>query len=188
MINQKPKPTEVRPDRRRFFFLILIQVLLWGVILGSYWMIDWTGEPVMLETAPVDPRDFFRGDYVILSYQINNIEKRLFTEKDLQSYERNSSVYVVLEEKGDYFEAVAAHLSKPDSLQSGQKIIRGKVRADMGDRFLIEYGIERFYLEENRGQDVEELRDELDVEVLVTSSGRSKVNRLFYRGEPVVLE
>ncbi len=182
------KPAEVRPERRRFYFMILIQILLWGVILASYWMIDWKGEPVMLETAPVDPHDFFRGDYVILSYTISTIDKTLLADNDSGSIERNASVYVVLEEKGEYAEAVAAYFDKPDHLQAGQKIIRGKVRYDMGDRVLIDYGIERFYVEENRGRDIEELRDELDVEVLVTSSGRSKVNRLFYRGEPVTLE
>ena len=30
-----------------------------------------TGETILLRVVPVDPRDLFRGDYVILSYEIS---------------------------------------------------------------------------------------------------------------------
>ncbi len=33
-----------------------------------------TGVEVLLKTAPVDPRDLFRGDYVILRYDVSTID------------------------------------------------------------------------------------------------------------------
>ena len=36
------------------------------------------GTVVLLESAPVDPRDLLRGDYVILSYKISVLPAALF--------------------------------------------------------------------------------------------------------------
>ena len=55
-------------SRARPFILI---GLLWGaMIIGFITVKEFTlqtGEVVTLKTVPVDPRDLFRGDYVILS-------------------------------------------------------------------------------------------------------------------------
>src|SRR3954468_8617534 len=37
------------------------------------------GERIKLKVAPVDPRDFFRGDYVVLSYEFSRIEPATFS-------------------------------------------------------------------------------------------------------------
>src|SRR4051812_47061229 len=33
----------------------------------------WVGETILLKVEPLDPRDLFRGDFVILNYEINRI-------------------------------------------------------------------------------------------------------------------
>ena len=49
--------------------------LAWVVIERE--TVSRTGTVVYLRTAPVDPRDVFRGDYVQLSYDINRIPQDL---------------------------------------------------------------------------------------------------------------
>lgn len=47
-------------------------VLTW-VLVSHAWPL-WTGEPLYLRVRPVDPRDMFRGDYVVLGYDLNQID------------------------------------------------------------------------------------------------------------------
>jgi hypothetical protein len=42
------------------------------MLVSHAWPI-WTGETVYLRTRPVDPRDLFRGDYVVLAYDIDRV-------------------------------------------------------------------------------------------------------------------
>jgi len=60
--------------RFKFIIFVLLQVaLLIGIITyRQYWVA--TGEKVLLRTAPVDPRDIFRGDYVSLRYDISTLD------------------------------------------------------------------------------------------------------------------
>ena len=52
--------------------------VLWLVIIGGFifskQMTLLTGKEVLLKTVPVDPRDLFRGDYVVLRYDISTID------------------------------------------------------------------------------------------------------------------
>ncbi len=60
--------------RWKFIFFVLLQVaLLVGIIAyRQYWVA--TGEKILLRTAPVDPRDIFRGDYISLRYDISTLD------------------------------------------------------------------------------------------------------------------
>ena len=79
------------------------------------------GTEVRLATAPVDPRDLFRGDYVILNYKISTLDPAtLDGEKALT---RNQIVYVRLGPGADGFaEAKGIYLSKPAPV-SGESLM-----------------------------------------------------------------
>lgn len=50
---------------------VVFQLLvLMSIVAGHYSDIA-RGQSVMLQVVPVDPRDMFRGDYVILSYEFS---------------------------------------------------------------------------------------------------------------------
>ena len=51
------------------------------------------GEEVILKVIPYDPRDFLRGDYVTLNYEINNIET---SGKRIPKVNYEKPVYVIL--------------------------------------------------------------------------------------------
>lgn len=176
--------------RPKLYTVIAIQlVLLFSVILSA-WSIDWKGEEILLKTEPVDPFDLFRGDYVILGYDINTLNASLLADLPTEQIEkdaseiikRNTPVYVVLEPGDKYYEAVSVYTKQPN-LQLNQKMIRGKVDYAYERNLFISYGIERYYLEEKTGEEVEKIREKIDVVVKVTPAGRAKVDHLELDGK-----
>lgn len=109
--------------RIKFILLILLQVLLLAGIIGyrEYWIA--TGDRVLLRTAPVDPRDIFRGDYVQLSYDITNLDLDSLSAKE--SFKPNEKIYVSLVKNEDgTYKASSASKAVPQ----GAKFIQGRVK------------------------------------------------------------
>lgn len=98
------------------------------------------GETIRLKVEPVDPRDFFRGDYVILGYDFSRRQSPDTGDGD---------VYVVLKrtDDGDYYVTDSVAANPP---QSGT-FIRG--RHEYGR---ITAGIEAYYVQEGRGREIEQ--------------------------------
>ncbi len=47
-------------------------IVLASMLVSHAWPL-WTGESIYLRVRPVDPRDLFRGDYVVLAYEIDRL-------------------------------------------------------------------------------------------------------------------
>jgi uncharacterized membrane-anchored protein len=112
--------------RIKFVVLVMFQVLLLigMVVYRQYWVS--TGERILLRTAPVDPRDIFRGDYVQLSYEISNIDLDQFPVKE--GFNPNEKIYVILEKDADgTYKASSLRKLQP----AGGKFIQGRVRNEM---------------------------------------------------------
>jgi uncharacterized membrane-anchored protein len=109
--------------RSKFIFFILLQVaLLIGIIAyREYWVA--TGEKILLRTAPVDPRDLFRGDYVSLRYDISTIDLDALNVKE--SFKPNEKIYVILEKNPDN---IFSAKSVSRELPAGEKFIQGRVQ------------------------------------------------------------
>lgn len=71
---------------------ILITVLC--AMIFSQERILRTGQTLILKTAPVDPRDAFRGDYVILSYEVTAQARRQIGRNS--TYKVGDPVYITL--------------------------------------------------------------------------------------------
>ena len=103
----------------------LIQLALIAAMVVDRARVLRDGTEVTLQTRPVDPRDFLRGDYVVLSYDISTVPTGELKGKLPQN--RQSYVFVKLAPKDDgFYAAVSAHL---DSVPVGDKdvLIRGRV-------------------------------------------------------------
>jgi len=109
--------------RWKFAFFVLLQVaLLVGIIAyRQYWVA--TGEKILLRTAPVDPRDIFRGDYVSLRYHISTLDLDGLGVKG--SFKSNETVYVILEKNQ---EGVFNAESVSRGLPTGKRFIQGRVQ------------------------------------------------------------
>ena len=59
---------------------IAFQLLVLGYIAGQREWILRTGRTVWLRTAPIDPRDVMRGDYVRLDYEVAHVSRALWKD------------------------------------------------------------------------------------------------------------
>ncbi|MDP2830646.1 MAG: GDYXXLXY domain-containing protein, partial [Candidatus Omnitrophota bacterium] len=124
--------------------LIFIAVtFLWiavavGLIISKQHIIR-TGKTVLLETVPVDPRDFLRGDYVILRYKISTLDLQQI-QSGKSYYRRGDRVYVKLEPRERFWEATAVRIKKPVS-DSGV-YIKARVKYCYKKKLELNYGIE----------------------------------------------
>jgi uncharacterized membrane-anchored protein len=170
----------------------LIQVALIAVMVVDRVRILREGTEVTLQTRPVDPRDFLRGDYVVLSYDISSVPAGAL--KDTPS--SGKSIYVKLAPKADgFFEAVSAH-TEPVAVANGEVLIHGHATGGIScgaqirnfcERIQINYGIERYFVPEGEGREIESARNERKVTIVaaVTASGRAAIKRLLIDGKPV---
>jgi uncharacterized membrane-anchored protein len=171
------------------FLIVALQVAWVAVTIAVQERALRTGEVVRLETRPVDPRDLLRGDYVILNYKISTLPAGIFPEEsqaDLTNSALNGrDVYVLLEKRGEFHEAVSASLEPvEDTAQRPQ--LRGTIQHSWRDRnqtnapVRVEYGLERYYVEEGTGNP----RGKLTVDVSVPASGRGLIKQVYVDGVP----
>ncbi len=163
---------------------LALGVGLAGVLLAMIGNIELTraeSTPVVLETAPVDPRSLFQGDYVTLSYKISRVDTA-------QSFSNGQTIYVVLrqEEGSEVWRAVRASATLPD-LADGEKVIRGIAEGN-GSR--ARYGIEAFFVPEDQGHWIEGINatSRVTVRVLLSNDGTASMDALLVDGQEVLAQ
>lgn len=152
------------------------------------------GDRIILQTRPVDPRDLFRGEYVILRYAIENDDKirAVIQGNQNQVLKRapvpqtdalyvDTPIYVQLrtDERG-VASVVKAQVEEPSQLAGW---IRGQATAS-GVRFP---SLEQFYVPEGVGKHVEALGAQLHVEISIRNGNAQPVKLLDGNLEPVNL-
>ncbi len=156
--------------------LILIVVALQCAILGFVCLqreavVD-KGDRVYLRTAPVDPRDLFRGEYVRLGYEISRLPSRIAAAGEVQDVQKpEKRVYLT-------YRVDAQNLLIPQEISvikpNGRKFIRGYAERDWDrDTVAVRYGVEKFFMQQGRGlvlergQSIEGVQIPLEMEVAI---------------------
>ena len=163
--------------RFAFYIIVAAQVLFLAGMSVAYYAMDAFGETIQLKTAPIDPRDLFYGDYVILNYEIEAIEEGKWSGA---VPEYGEIVYVLLEEgENGLYQVAAASQEKLDPA-AGQVRLKGKYQwhNDGRSEHMVTYGINRYHVEENTGEQYEQQRDDIIVEVVVAPWGQKKIVNL----------
>jgi uncharacterized membrane-anchored protein len=143
------------------------------------------GQMVLLEAQPVDPRDFLRGDYVTLTYNISTVPTALLQVETTNELPAGTTVFVRLGKQGQ-FDAVESASLTPVKSERGHPVLRGQIpkkwyfSGGPNGSLLVEYGLERFYVHEGTGQ----LHGKLTVEAAVPASGRGVIKQLYVDGVP----
>jgi uncharacterized membrane-anchored protein len=172
----------------------LVQAGLIAVMVQDRVRVLRAGTEVTLQTRPIDPRDFLRGDYVVLNYEISNVPAGAL--KGAPAAGRTMPVFVKLAPKPDgLHEALSVHL-EPVPVSGRELLIRGQVaggascgeaRRAFCDRVQITYGIERYFVPEGEGRGIESARNEGKVLIVaaVMPDGRAAIKRLLLDGKSV---
>lgn len=168
-------------------FVLQAALLAW--IIADRALLLAGGEEVRLAVVPIDPRDLLRGDYVVLSYEISRLNE---AELDGDAgFEPGSTIYVRVETEGAEWRAVAIYNQMPAEGFALRGTVERSVAAggecagnDCGV-LTVEYGLERFFVPEGAGRELERLRNDqrMSVDIAVASDGRSALKRLLVDGE-----
>jgi len=165
--------------RLGFILIILFQVL----ILAGWTVYNEvsiaTGTDVVLQTAPIDPFDPFRGEYVRLSYDISRLQGVLGTA----GYQYGDKVYVRLEQDGEVWKATGVSKSKPSNWDV---FIAGEVESRFTTQTVVTYGIESYFVPQGKGMEIQNARD-IKVRVSINHSGQGFITGLIVDGEPFQL-
>lgn len=171
----------MRKSNRRRWLLALLVFLQIAVLAGmaiSNAAVGWYGRQVTLQTEPVDPRDLFYGDYVILNYEISRLDSSLWREAELP--DSRDRVYVKLRspagQEGIY-DAVAISRERPETIED-EVVLRGQVGYASEREIQIRYGLERYYVPEGTGQAIEEQRVGMKVKVSIAPWGQARLMEL----------
>ncbi len=185
----------------RYWLAVLLQLLVIGAIIAVHSYSLATGRPVLLKTAPVDPWDPMRGQYLNLSYEISRLAEDK-VRMDGLPYASGQQVWVTLHKGETYWDAVAVSPTRPagNQVAAGDVVIGGRVMWSYPEpvpvpqppskpttevtQAFIRYGIEQFYVPEGEGQKIEANRTvQLSVEAVVDARGRALVRRVFADGK-----
>jgi uncharacterized membrane-anchored protein len=185
------------PEFVLFGAAAVIQVALIVAMVADRVQILRTGTEVTLQTRPIDPRDFLRGDYVVLGYDISTVSAGEL--KDQPATGKGTTVFVKLAPNGDgFYEAVSAHAA-PVAVNPPEVLIRGHVTYGTNcglysrafcDRLQMRYNLERYFVPEGEGRKLEQARNQrkLTIVAAVTPAGRAAIKRLLVDGAPVYEE
>lgn len=165
-------------NKKRLFLGIGI---FWLVILVGFVAVKEytlrTGTEVLLKLRPVDPRDLFRGDYVILSYDISNV-----TVKESDKFNESDRIYTLLTLNGEVAEFAGTSRAKP----SGGLFIAGHVATMRATNARVIYGIESYFVPEGEGRKIERSIRDMYAKIVIDSSGRSVVKSLVQDGKEII--
>jgi uncharacterized membrane-anchored protein len=163
----------------------VLQLFVLAFIGGQREYILCTGRTIYLRTVPVDPRDFFRGDYVRLRYKISRIDKEYFRDgllTETKSEIKGKQVYVVLKvDDNDLASIVYVTDKKP---AKGQLYIRGRCDYDYYNWHVyinVLYGIEAYFVEQGKGEQLQNMVSSsnytaFDMKVALGSNGIAVLN------------
>ncbi len=136
--------------------IVVIQIILLAFVAGKREWIIAKGEQVYLKTAPVDPRDIFRGDYVRLDYEIAQPNVNLINEPLKTKDYRVIYASLIKDERG-IGEITHIGFEQPDGLFI-KGYLNDKNISSWRNRGRIKFGIEKYFVEQGEGISIEKIR------------------------------
>lgn len=168
--------------RKLVIAAVIFQLLALVGMIAQREYIWHTGKEIYLQTAPIDPRDIFRGDYVRLDYMFLTVpyeKTKNLVEADIKKGQR---VYAVLKQSAnDVYSFDYLTGKKP----SEGVFIAGRInqrRYQSNQIIRVKYGIEKYFLEQDTGLELEKERGgrndyqrPMEIKVAVSNSGTALI-------------
>ncbi len=157
----------------------LLQFSVLGLMVGQEMIPHVSGTTISVSPIPVDPRDLFRGDYVILRYPFSTV-RGIPGSPGTDSLQDGQTVYVSMVQDGELWQANGLHSSRPDA----GTFLRGTLKKNLGGGEIV-YGIESYFVQEGKGRDLESaMRNRnsgIAVDLAVAPSGQVSIKTVRIR-------
>lgn len=141
--------------RKLVIAAVLLQLLALAGMAGKRETIRAYGEKIYLRSAPIDPRDPFRGDFVRLSYDLSNVKESDMRGTLIQrKKEKGTPVYAVLKSGGD--DVYALDYLTDEKPEQGV-FLKGYTtyRWEYQNSAPVKYGIEKYFVQQGKGLEME---------------------------------
>lgn len=147
------------------------------------------GREIVSEVIPVDPRDLFRGDYVILGYKFGAGQVPV-----PKGTNQGDTIYVTIKETApEQWEVVGTSASHQAPADPSHVVLKGIVDyvystgENQQPTASVRYGIESYFVPEGTGRELEQkVRDKKISAVLaVGSSGDVAIKALMVEGQRI---
>jgi uncharacterized membrane-anchored protein len=187
----------VPPLPRYILAALLLCALILAIVVQRAGILR-DGREVRLELTPVDPRDLFRGDYVVLNYRISTVN---VPPDASSSFTRGQQVFVTLrpdasnKSRAVAISAIRPTVAEPDIVISGfvtspstcMLSDAGSVDCKLGRRAVgVRYGLESYFVPQGEGKKIEQTPSgRLEVVAAIAPSGQAAIKRLLIDGNPV---
>jgi uncharacterized membrane-anchored protein len=182
--------------RALLIIAIVLQVLVLLFMAGKREYIAATGTVVHLRTAPIDPRDLFRGDYVRLRYEASIVPlARMSADiaEQIRKHASGDTVYASLATgEGGLAEVTGLSTIKPASglFLKGRLAQPWQFGIVLPNAAAVEYGIEAYYVQQGKGIEIEKqqgtratIQTPLEMEVAVGGDGTAVIRG--YQWSPI---
>ncbi len=164
---------------------VILQLLVLLYMAAERELILRYGHIIHLRTAPIDPRDMFRGDYVRLNYELSRLPEDAIKGADgVKALKKGDKIYVSLTEgPNGLYELKEASLDQPEEglYLTGRSVHPHRLSSTRSPLW-IHYGIEAYFVEQGRGRDSEKQRCSrldvqipLEMEIAVGSGGKAVI-------------
>jgi len=189
----------MNPKKFLYFTIIFWLLIFSGFIVNKEYTLR-TGTEVLLKTAPVDPTDLFRGEYVTLNYEISTLNVRELQAEEVY-FDSNDRIYLSLELKDGYGVPKRICVDPPEN----ELYIAGKVKdvvynwgnseeigkgENTGIKELrVDYGIESYFVPEGKGMEIESKQwtedQAVSVKIAIDKRGNALIKSLLIDGKEV---
>ena len=163
----------------------VLQLLVLAFMAGEREWVLHTGRMIYLRSAPMDPRDAMRGDYVRVRYAMSDVPRALcrgrlaLTNAPFSELAPDTKVYAALRTTEDgiaEFESLS--LERP----AGGLFVRGRTERSWGETLQVRYGLEALFLQQGLGRQLEQppereaVRVPLELKIAVSPGGLAVLN------------
>lgn len=134
---------------RGFALIVALQAAVVLGLLGVRQLTLRTGQSVLLRVEPIDPVDFFRGEYVVLSYSVSELQSGWLEGPALG---KGETVYVSLGRSGRFVERTEVSRTPP---KDAFAFLKGTVTSADKTHCRVAYGIESWFVPRGKGPALE---------------------------------
>jgi uncharacterized membrane-anchored protein len=136
---------------------------------------------ISVTTIPVDPRDMFRGDYVVLRYPFSGVGAIPNSAVFQSAQQTERTVCVTMERDGELWKPTGISKDRPKD----GVFLRGVIKPFHTE---ITYGIETYFVQEGTGKDIERAMRRSDkksvvVELTVAPNGKASIKAVRVKNE-----
>lgn len=146
------------------------QILVLGYMVWDRVALLRGGREVVLDVNPVDPRSLFRGDYVILTYDISRFDGARVERQPA----RGAPLYVTIaQDAGGKWQVVRASAAMGQGAGAGEVVLKARTDSWRFGPALARatihahYGIESYFIPEGTGRELEKLVGEKRIRAVV---------------------